>query len=235
MLDQRNPRFAESFLHDLGQSPGGGQDAFKLYGEGTLQMLRVKGQPNKNLGLSYAAGTSFDVDWVTIDDPTAAGVSTVNQGLAKGGAAFKRLEGCFYHGRKVYIVSTNGGAVSQGQVWVYDPVAGTIELLFESPAKTALNMPDNIGLSPTGGIVLCEDGDVVPQRLRGLTTDGIVYEFARNNVILPAPINSIAAGNYSDSEWAGATFSPDGKFLFVNIQSPGVTFAITGPWGKGSL
>ena len=27
-----------------------------------------------------------------------------------------------------------------------------------------------------------------------------------------------------------ATFSPDGSTLFVNLQSPGLTFAITGPW-----
>ena len=36
--------------------------------------------------------------------------------------------------------------------------------------------------------------------------------------------------NLKQSEWAGAVFSPDGKWLFVNIQTPGVTFAITGPW-----
>ena len=40
----------------------------------------------------------------------------------------------------------------------------------------------------------------------------------------------IAPDDYRGSEWAGATFSPDGKTLFVNIQTPGVTFAITGPW-----
>jgi secreted PhoX family phosphatase len=36
-----------------------------------------------------------------------------------------------------------------------------------------------------------------------------------------------------DNEFAGATFSSNGQWLFVNIQTPGVTFAITGPWGKG--
>jgi secreted PhoX family phosphatase len=36
--------------------------------------------------------------------------------------------------------------------------------------------------------------------------------------------------NMRQNEWAGATFSPDGKWLFVNIQTPGMTFAITGPW-----
>jgi len=34
-------------------------------------------------------------------------------------------------------------------------------------------------------------------------------------------------------EFAGATFSPDGGTLFVNIQaSRAVTFAIWGPWGR---
>jgi hypothetical protein len=28
----------------------------------------------------------------------------------------------------------------------------------------------------------------------------------------------------------GATFSPDGTTLFVNIQGDGLTLAITGPW-----
>jgi secreted PhoX family phosphatase len=36
-------------------------------------------------------------------------------------------------------------------------------------------------------------------------------------------------------ELAGATFSPDGETLFVNIQTPGITFAIWGPWRKGAL
>ena len=38
----------------------------------------------------------------------------------------------------------------------------------------------------------------------------------------------LAANGYS--EFAGATFSLDGSTLFVNAQSPGITFAITGPW-----
>jgi secreted PhoX family phosphatase len=41
--------------------------------------------------------------------------------------------------------------------------------------------------------------------------------------------------NLRSQEWAGATFSRDGDWLFVNIQTPGVTFAITGPWHRGPL
>ena len=42
-------------------------------------------------------------------------------------------------------------------------------------------------------------------------------------------------GDFRGSEWTGVNFSPDGKWLFVNIQSPGFTAAITGPWAKGFL
>ena len=50
--------------------------------------------------------------------------------------------------------------------------------------------------------------------LRGVTTDGEVFDLALNKI----------PGN-ERSEWAGATFSPKGQTLFVNIQDPGVTFA----------
>jgi secreted PhoX family phosphatase len=41
-----------------------------------------------------------------------------------------------------------------------------------------------------------------------------------------------ARNHRDDSEFAGATFSPDRKTLFVSIQSPGTTFAITGPFAR---
>jgi hypothetical protein len=37
------------------------------------------------------------------------------------------------------------------------------------------------------------------------------------------------------SEWAGATFSDDGDWLFLNLYGPGVTIAITGPWQGGYI
>ena len=30
-------------------------------------------------------------------------------------------------------------------------------------------------------------------------------------------------------------FSPDGRVLFVNLYTPGITLAITGPWARGTL
>jgi filamentous hemagglutinin family protein len=42
-------------------------------------------------------------------------------------------------------------------------------------------------------------------------------------------------GDHRANEFAGACFDPTGRYLFVNIQTPGITFAITGPWARGPL
>ena len=49
-----------------------------------------------------------------------------------------------------------------------------------------------------------------------MTPHGEIYQLVRN------------AGN--ESEFAGATFAPDGSTFFVNVFDPGLTLAITGPW-----
>jgi len=106
-------------------------------------------------------------------------------------------------------------------------------MVFESPGLDVLNMPDNLTVSPRGGLVLCEDGTANPC-VHGLTRDGQIVRFARNNVVLNGERNGLT-GDWRKSEFAGATFSPDGNWLFVNIQNPGITVAITGPWGRGML
>jgi secreted PhoX family phosphatase len=106
-----------------------------------------------------------------------------------------------------------------------------LRLLFESPSADVLNAPDNITVSPRGGLVLCEDGDG-REYMHGLTTDGEIFRFILNNVDLRStPVNGFDQ-DYSGSEFAGACYSPEGKWLFVNIQSPGISFGITGPWGR---
>jgi secreted PhoX family phosphatase len=51
---------------------------------------------------------------------------------------------------------------------------------------------------------------------------------------------TFAVNVFSDSEFCGACFSPDGDILFTNIQGgnangSGMTLAITGPWRRGPL
>lgn len=214
--------------HVSGQLAAGGQ----------LFMLKAKSRTRLDLGDEYAHGTTFDVEWVPIAKPDNPDLDAPedfvwDQGRALGAATFQRLEGCWYgNDRKIYIVSTNGGR-GQGQIWVYDPAAETISLLFQSPGKHVLNKPDHITVSPRGGIVLCEDGGG-DEYLHGLTVRGEIFTFAKNNVKLNGERNGLS-GDFTGSEWAGPCYSPDGRWLFANIYDPGITVAITGPWQSGAL
>jgi secreted PhoX family phosphatase len=208
---------------------------------GTLQMLMVSGEPQRDLSQGVAVGTTFNVVWVNIPNPqqahtpeTTDGHGVFMQGFAQGGASFTRLEGCWYDSGNIFFTSTNGGIAGEGQVWQYDPRREELTLIFESPAEEVLDNPDNITISPRGGILLCEDGDRLGQRLIGLTPAGEVFPFAENNIVLNGEKNGFV-GDFRGEEWAGATYSPDTRWLFVNIQTPGITFAITGPWDNGAL
>jgi uncharacterized protein len=104
----------------------------------------------------------------------------------------------------------------------------TLTLIYASPDEQTLDNPDNITVHPKRGIVLCEDGDLSGLRMQFLTPNGEIYPFAMNNIQLNGCKGF--TGDYRGMEWCGACFSPDGKWLFANIQTPGVTFAITGHW-----
>ena len=199
---------------------------------GRLQMLAVAERPNHDTSAGQVVGQPLPVAWIDILDPDPADAESnpsavFDQGFAQGAARFRRLEGCWYGEGSIFFTSTSGGDAGLGQVWQYQPAAGAegeLVLIFESTTASCLDGPDNLTVSPRGGILICEDGGG-EQYLRGLTADGKVFDFALNLV--------------TTREFAGATFSPDGETLFVNIQgdvtNPGMTFAIWGPWERGAL
>ncbi|MGV3711262.1 MAG: alkaline phosphatase PhoX [Gemmatimonas sp.] len=214
-------RFIPNVLGDLKQ---GGQ----------LQMLALTGKPQYNsTGGGTPTGVPLPAEWVDVANPDSVSPSCFNQGLALGGTRFARLEGCWWGDNSVYFNATSGGAAGAGQVWQYRPItanAGQLVLVFESPSTSVLDAPDNICVSPRGGLVICEDGGGT-QFLRGLTKQGAIFDFVR------------AANPNSATEFAGACFSPDGNILFFNTQGSterlgterGGTFAIWGPWTTGAL
>jgi uncharacterized protein len=199
---------------------------------GRLQMLAIKDRPNYDTRSGQRVGKPLPVTWVDIADPDPADadrneLAVYEQGAAQGAATFGRLEGCWYGNGSIFLNSTRGGDQGLGQVWEYRPrgkSGGQLILLFESPSADVLDAPDNLCVSPRGGLVLCEDGED-DQFVRGLTRDGRIFDIAQSLVIVNGEAN----------EFAGATFSPDGETLFVNIQTPGLTFAIWGPWAEGAL
>ena len=52
-------------------------------------------------------------------------------------------------------------------------------------------------------------------QVHGLTTDGVIFRFIQNNVDLRTMQWNGFNQDYRGSEFAGACYSPDGKWLFV--------------------
>lgn len=139
---------------------------------------------------------------------------------------------------------------------------GVLALVYESADEGVLQEPDNMCVSPRGALVVCEDGDgegwtdeddscrvAGDNYVRIVTRGGKVFDFAK--VVEPLDLVEAFPDDFEEdctadprpsvgevfgvSEATGATFSPDGKWLFINLQYPGETLAITGPWEKGVL
>jgi hypothetical protein len=195
-----------------------------------------------------------------VDAPEVPGLSRnprvsgpFHQAWSKGGMQLARGEGLWYSAGKMYIVDTATGVDwvnrpgrGRGAVWELDLVTMELNAIFVSGDQLVGNNPDNITVSPRGGITLCEDGGNTNDnfgtgtRLLGINAQGDSFIFCKNNVDLTAAQISgadkkIAPGSYRESEFAGACWEPSGRVLFCNIQSPGITFAIWGPWGDGGV
>lgn len=195
--------------------------------KGRLQMLKAAGAPD--LRGSGVVGRRFKVSWVDIPEPGRAhdqgrdegGV--VAQGLAGGGSSFLRLEGIWQGKAGFYFTSTSGGAAGAGQVWLYRPAAETVELVYESPDVRTMDYPDQLA-TLADGLVICQDSKrTLAQVLYWLKPGSAPRTLARNNV-------EIDGVNFRMAEWSGVCTSPDGRWLFANIYTPGFSVAITGPW-----
>jgi secreted PhoX family phosphatase len=179
-------------------------------------------------------GTELPVTWKAVPDPSAATVSIRRQ-FSYGAITTpagpitrsRKFEGLWWGRGRAFVVCSyarlTDGSVGQhdGQVWSLDPRTNTLRLEVAFPVATDTDTqpdgPDNITVSPYGGFFLAEDGDGV-QHLLAVDEDGETSVFATNTL--------------NDSEFAGVVFSPDGRTLFCNVQSPGITYAITGPFAR---
>ncbi|MFJ9393084.1 alkaline phosphatase PhoX [Nocardioides sp. NPDC101246] len=182
----------------------------------------------------------FPVRWIPVPDRDAREVSTRKQFATGEVTRGKKFEGVWGTDEGVYVVNSYAGEDSSdlpadavphdGMVWFYNYKNETIQLVTyfphndeawenDRPAYDDLvfDGPDNVTVTPWGSLVLAEDGSGSSHVL-GSFPGGPTYAIARNQL--------------NDSEFCGPAFSPDGKVLFVNMQSPGLTLAITGPWER---
>lgn len=221
---------------------------------GRLQAAKVVGVQGAEL-FTPVLGEEVEIEWVDIPDPDMAPEGNLSgpylQSREAGALSISRGEGIWYSEGLMYIVDTSAGRDAEGRaghgegaVWMLDPVSNRMRCLFASTDAVMANNPDNITVSPRGGVVMCEDGGGVEdefgfgERLLGLQTSGESFIFAKNNIVLSeadiaAAGKQCAPDDYRDREIAGACFDPTGQFLFFNIQTPGITFAVWGPWDQG--
>ncbi len=195
----------------------------KLAEGGKLQALAIADgtADTRNWG-GIAIGTEdwHAVRWIDLDQPDGEDDDLRLRGAADGAALFARGEGIHMGEGELYFCCTSGGAAGFGQVFRLKPQSGgpdMLQLFFESSSPSQFNYGDNLTVAPNGHLVVCEDQytDIVDNYLRGITPGGKAYPLARLR---------------TQTELAGACFSPDGKTLFVNAYSPTITLAITGPW-----
>ena len=228
---------------------------------GRLEMLKVVGVNEAHLEANQVNGATYAVEWVEIEYPipsseglfpTSGGLPTVtndqalvfvgNQGRAQGAAHFSRLEGAVYTRGEIHFPATQGGGPAMtspdqvlgygrgtGQIWSYDARTSTLTCRYQSPGASALDLPDNVtAKSSRGALVICEDGPA-DNYIRGLTRFSELFDIALNRLRRNANPLTTRFGE----EFAGATFSPDGQTMFVNIQAAdAISFAIWGPWGR---
>ena len=227
----------------------------RLVAGGKLQILGVRGKPQYDAREGQRPGRKLPVRWIDVPDPDPEYDNeddprgTFQQGWALGAAKFNRLEGCWYADGSVFFVSTSGGDAKSGdinpdgyregygQVWEYRVRTRQLILVYESPGGEVMDSPDNLTVTPRGGLMVCEDDasdadEANANRVIGISPSGRAFPFAENI--------------FSSSELAGVCFSPDGDTMFVNIfgdstGSPadhagkGMTCAVTGPWRRGPL
>lgn len=206
----------------------------KLHKGGKLQALAIKGQKSRDTrnwkdltDPKFPINKSIDVEWIDLDVIDAPKDDLRHRGFEAGAAVFARGEGIWFGEGELYFACTNGGEISSGQIFKYTPGAkegkkaeasapGKLELFAEPNDVEILKNCDNLAIAPWGDLILCED-DKHPFVV-GVSPAGEYYKIAEN-VGYP-------------SEFAGGVFSPDGEIYFVNIQSAGLTVAITGPWAN---
>ena len=200
---------------------------------GKLQALAIVDKPSASLQ-NYdpdskwpAAGSPMKAIWIDLENTDSLEDDLRVRGHKAGAARFARGEGIHLVGKSFFICCTDGGPSRRGQIFKLDPSGDatkpdTLELFLQPEESDLLTNGDNLCPAPWGGIVICEDlidpSFSPAAHVRCVTPEGKIFALARNS--------------NGQGEFAGGCFSPDGKWFFINLQSRGLTLAVTGPWEK---
>jgi secreted PhoX family phosphatase len=183
--------------------------------DGRLYRFTPDAYPDLGAGLlEVAAVTEGLVEWLVVQDPSAAEVPTRQQVAAS--TAFNGGEGIWYLDDIVWFVTKGDHGV-----WKLNAAANTIEQIYAGTDKeVVLGEPDNIAMTSFGDLLVCEDQGE-DQQVVLITPDGVI-----------APILRLTG--QSGSELAGVAMNPAGDRMYVSSQrgagGVGITYEISGPF-----
>ena len=202
-----------------------------LHQGGRLQALAIEDSisirtHNWSRTLDIRPDAPLRTRWIDLDNVDSGKDDLRRRGAALGAVTFARGEGLCDAAGDMVFTCTIGGRARLGQVFRYQPsqfeatpdengAPGALTLLAEATTDSLLRNADNLTMAPWGDLIVCEDTSD-HCGLVGIRPDGSQYQLADNA--------------HTNSELAGVCFAPDGKTLFVNVQYPGKTLAITGPF-----
>ena len=234
-VDQRRGIVYET--EDPGSGLGAGfyryipDDPRQLTAGGRLQMLAVRGPPQLDPREGQGPGRPLLVVGYDIaePDPPHTGdrrpAADVRAGLVKGATMFNRLEGCGRSAGAMFIVSTSGGDVKNGdvntdgyaegfgQIWMYRPRGDgrAADARLRVASRTELDSPDNMTVTPRGGLLMCEDDASAAY----VDTHPLAHRVENVNRVDRAEHDAARSSSpstcYSTSELAGVCFSPTAR------------------------
>ncbi len=195
--------------------------------DGILQAAQVRrrGRPLGHYAELTKAdlGASFEVVWIDGGEDRQAQQTDLRRQYP-GATVHPKIEGCWSDGKGLYFTCSYASASeqakypaitqNQGMVFYYDYAAQRLRLVEYYELGHRFDGPDNIVVTPFGGVVIAEDGNDESHLISWTPGRGS---------------QALALNLLNDSEWAGPVFSPDGRILFASIQSDR-TYAILGPF-----
>jgi hypothetical protein len=174
------------------------------------------------------------VTWAAVPDPAGGAANPTRQQLPEA-TKFNGGEGTWYDEGTVYF-TTKGDT----RVWALDVANDKLEILYDAAVvgpDAPLSGVDNITVSPSGDVFVCEDGR--DHDICMITPEFEVSRFLKLDPVIHSgpPSGTIGAGN----ETVGVVFNPDGDRMYFGAQRSfavggnpvipaGVVYEISGPF-----
>ena len=192
-------------------------------GDGGFYRFTPASYPDLSSGrLEVAVVNGSAVSWADVPDPSAIVAPTRQQVPTM--TKFRSGEGIWFDSGIVYF-TTKG----DNRVWAYDTAGSTIEVIYDLEATPdgPLKGVDNVTVSSSGDVYVCEDGGNLEICL--ITPAREVAPFLR----VTGQQHEGAPGTPATSELAGVIFDPSGTRLYFSSQRgflTGVIYEVSGPF-----